>query len=150
LRRSSRPFYVDVNWQTIFSCTANLGREFNPDWSRPDVHDVQFHRFHGFFPFLLLYISFHADASALVNIHFLQSNEGPRKELFCDSSFGYNLDGLRWVVNQFFLLGTAKKDEIVGPCCEILWLMAPLFSLILGFFQFYPPQTPPQAKSLEK
>lgn len=104
--------------------------------------------FNGFFPILLAYMILFMPTLALVNsISFYQMKD-PAKEFSVIRVWGT----IGWVTAGLLISFFAwdSQEGMKEGLLRNTWLMASIVSIVLGFFSFTLPKTPPQAKSGDK
>ncbi len=104
--------------------------------------------FGGFFPILLAYMILFMPTLALVNSISFNQMKDPAKEFSVIRVWGT----IGWIAAGLLISYFAwdSQEGLKEGLLRNTWLMAAIVSLILGFFSFTLPQTPPQAKSADK
>jgi nucleoside transporter len=104
--------------------------------------------FNSFFPFLLAYMILFMPTLALVNSISFNQMKDPAKEFSVIRVWGT----IGWITAGLLISFFAwdSQEGLKEGLLRNTWLMAAIVSLILGFFSFSLPQTPPQAKSIGK
>ncbi|MDA0314283.1 MAG: nucleoside permease [Bacteroidetes bacterium] len=101
--------------------------------------------FSAFFPILLAYMILFMPTLALVNSISFNQMQQPEKEFSSVRVWGT----LGWVAAGFLISALAwdSPEGLTTGLLQNTWKLAAGASLLLGFYSFPPPATPPQAKS---